>query len=166
MLAMQVVRSAALQLCKELDQCPPDDFRRRKELLRQLIPNSRVPMVESGFQVEYGIHCRIGKGTFINHNVSLIDEGQITIGNQVLIGPNSLISTVINNDTLPNKLTINQRGDVYIGHRVWIGANVVITAGVHIGDNSVIGAGSHVSLDVPANSVVVGNPAICLRKIQ
>jgi acetyltransferase-like isoleucine patch superfamily enzyme len=57
-----------------------------------------------------------------------------------------------------------QTGQVVIGKNVWIGANSVILPGVKIGDNSVIGAGSIITEDVPAYSVVAGNPARIIKK--
>jgi len=53
---------------------------------------------------------------------------------------------------------------VVIGKNVWIGANSVILPGVKIGDNSVIGAGSTIIEDVPAYSVVAGNPAKIIKQ--
>lgn len=52
-----------------------------------------------------------------------------------------------------------------IGNNVWIGGSAVILPGVTIGDNAVIGAGSVVSRDVPAGTVVVGNPARVVKKM-
>ena len=46
-----------------------------------------------------------------------------------------------------------------VGNDVWIGQNVTILPGVHIGDGAIIGANSVVAKDVPPYSVVVGNPA-------
>jgi acetyltransferase-like isoleucine patch superfamily enzyme len=57
-----------------------------------------------------------------------------------------------------------QTGQVVIGKNVWIGANSVILPGVKIGDNSVIGAGSIITDDVPAYSVVTGNPARIIKQ--
>lgn len=57
-----------------------------------------------------------------------------------------------------------QTGQVVIGKNVWIGANSVMLPGVKIGDNSVIGAGSIITDDVPAYSVVAGNPARIIKK--
>lgn len=51
------------------------------------------------------------------------------------------------------------KGKISIGNDVWIGGNVVILSGVTIGDGAVVGAGSIVTKDVPAYSVVAGNPA-------
>lgn len=51
----------------------------------------------------------------------------------------------------------------HIGHDVWIGCNVVIMPGVHIGNGAVIGAGSVVTKDVPSYAIYAGNPAKQLR---
>ena len=57
-------------------------------------------------------------------------------------------------------------GVVIIGNNVFIGVNAVIWRNVRIGDNSVIGAGAVVTGDIPANSLVVGNPAKVVRSIN
>ena len=51
------------------------------------------------------------------------------------------------------------KGDIIIGNDVWIGQNVQIVSGVKIGDGAVVGAFSVVTRDVPAYSLVAGNPA-------
>lgn len=52
---------------------------------------------------------------------------------------------------------------VKIGCNVWIGEQVCILPGVTIGDGAIVGAGSIVTKDVPARSIVVGNPANIAR---
>ncbi len=52
-----------------------------------------------------------------------------------------------------------------IGDQVWIGGRAVINPGVTIGDNAVIASGSVVTKDVPANTVVGGNPARILKEL-
>ena len=54
--------------------------------------------------------------------------------------------------------------DVRIGKNVWIGAQCMILKGVQIGDNAVVGAGSVVVHDVPANTLVAGNPARVVKQ--
>lgn len=55
------------------------------------------------------------------------------------------------------------RGDVIIGHDVWIGTGAVILSGVRIGNGAVIGASAVVTRDVPPYSIVAGNPAKVVR---
>jgi chloramphenicol O-acetyltransferase type B len=55
------------------------------------------------------------------------------------------------------------KGDVVIGNDVWIGRGAAILSGVSIGDGAIIGACSLVARDVPAYSIVGGNPAKLIR---
>ena len=57
----------------------------------------------------------------------------------------------------------HSRGDVVIGHDVWIGTEAMIMSGVHIGDGAVIGARAVVTKDVPPYTIVAGNPARVVR---
>ena len=54
---------------------------------------------------------------------------------------------------------------VTIGNNVWIGGSSTIIGGVSIGDNAVVAAGSVVIRDIPANTLVAGNPARVIRKL-
>jgi acetyltransferase-like isoleucine patch superfamily enzyme len=56
------------------------------------------------------------------------------------------------------------RGDVTIGNDVWIGHGVTIMSGVTIGNGAVIAANAHVTKDVPAYTLVGGNPARVIRQ--
>ena len=58
----------------------------------------------------------------------------------------------------------SSKGNVIIGNDVWIGNNVTIMSGVRIGDGAVIANNSHVVKDVPAYTIVGGNPAKHIRK--
>ena len=64
----------------------------------------------------------------------------------------------------PPKENMPLKGDTLIGNDVWIGQNVTILPGVHIGDGAIIGLNSTVTRDVPAYTVVAGNPARIIRK--
>lgn len=55
------------------------------------------------------------------------------------------------------------KGDTVVGNDVWIGQNVTILPGVHIGDGAIIGANSLVSKDVPPYCIVGGNPCREIR---
>ena len=56
------------------------------------------------------------------------------------------------------------KGDTMVGNDVWIGENATILPGVHIGDGAIIGCDSVVASDVPAYTIVAGNPARPIRK--
>lgn len=56
------------------------------------------------------------------------------------------------------------KGDTVIGNDVWIGQNVTIMPGIHIGDGAVVGLNSTVTRNIPPYSVAAGNPAVIIRK--
>ncbi|CAA0113907.1 Putative acetyltransferase [BD1-7 clade bacterium] len=114
------------------------------------------------------------------------DQGQITIGDCVLISPGSRISAcdeirIGNGVMLANGvyLTDSDWHDIYdrvsrpkevnpiiIEDNVWLGDHCTVLKGVTIGKNSIVGAGSVVSKDVPANVIVAGNPAKVVKQLN
>jgi len=118
------------------------------------------------FYTTGGENIRVGKRVFINQNCTLYDQASIDIGDDVMIGPNvSLI-------TSSHPIEPSRRRDgvaaapIIVGKNVWIAAGVTVIGGVTIGDNSVIAAGSVVTKDVPADTLVAGNPARVIRSIR
>ena len=55
---------------------------------------------------------------------------------------------------------------IKIGNNVWIGSDCTILQGITIGNGAIIGAGSVVTKDVPEKSIVAGNPAKFIKKIE
>jgi acetyltransferase-like isoleucine patch superfamily enzyme len=117
------------------------------------------------FYTAYGLEIRVGQRVFINQNCTLYDFTEINIGDDVMIGPNvSIISA-------GHPVAPSQRRDGVVGkpivieRNVWIAAGATILGGVTIGENSVVAAGSVVTKDVPANTLVGGNPAKVIRSI-
>lgn len=115
-----------------------------------------------------GKHVHLGSHIYANYNLTLVDDGQIYIGDWSKFGPNVPIATP-GHPILPELRTgdvLQYNKDVHIGKCVWVGAGTVICPGVTIGDNTVIGAGSVVTRDIPANSVAYGNPCRVVRQIE
>lgn len=56
------------------------------------------------------------------------------------------------------------KGDTVVGNDVWIGQNVTVMPGIHIGDGSIIAANSVVTKDIPPYSIAGGNPCKLIRK--
>lgn len=105
----------------------------------------------------------IGTGVSINLNV-LIDpcDGSITIGNNVLIGPNCVLRAadhIFSDPQTPIKTQGHRGGHIIIEDDCWLGANVVILKDVTIGKGSIVGAGSVVTKDIPPLSIAAGVPA-------
>ena len=64
----------------------------------------------------------------------------------------------------PDFSELPYKGDTVIGNDVWIGQNVTILPGVHVGDGAIIGANSVVASDIPPYTVAVGNPCRVVKK--
>lgn len=117
------------------------------------------------FYTDCGKNIRIGRGVFINAGCQFQDQGGITIGDDSLIGPKTVIAT-LNHDMQPEKRANLHPAAVRIGSRVWIGANCTILPGVTIGDGAVVAAGAVVTKDVAPRTVVGGVPARTIRTIE
>ncbi len=79
-------------------------------------------------------------------------SGGLTIGQNVIIGPNTIIATT-NHSMSDHTKTASVKG-VSIGDNVWIGANCSIVPGAKIGNNVTVGAGCYIKSEIPANSIV------------
>ncbi|MDV7145536.1 acyltransferase [Tropicimonas sp. TH_r6] len=88
-------------------------------------------------------------------------RGRIVIGDDVLLGPDILITAASYrfDDGGPVTAQAMDEADVTIGNDVWLGARVVVLPGARIGDGAIIGAGSVVRGEIPPYSVAVGIPA-------
>ena len=108
----------------------------------------------------------IGNKIYFNRNVKIICYQSIEIGNDCLIGDLVHIYDQDHNFSDIHAL-IRLQGyktkPVKIGNNVWIGAKATILKGVTIGDGAIIGANAVVVKDVPANAIVVGNPASIVK---
>ena len=111
----------------------------------------------------------IGSRNQFNNNLSIVAEhGKIIIGDNCLFGANV---SIINSDFHPISATKRHSGeqkskDVVIGNNVWLGTNVSICKGVHIGDNAIVANGAVVFEDVKENTIVRGNPAVYYKTIH
>ena len=143
----------------------PDALEERARLMTEIFGRETKAWIEPPFYFCYGYNIELGEGCYINFNCNFVDDGKIIIGNKVMFGPSVTIATV-GHPINPNYREYMYCDPVVIEDNCWIGANVTITPGVKIGENSVIGAGSVVTKDIPANSIAVGNPCKVLREIS
>lgn len=115
------------------------------------------------FTTDCGKNINLGKNVFINSGCRFQDQGGIFIGDDVLVGHNVIIAT-LNHGFKPENRADLIPAPVRIGNKAWIGSGSIILPGITIGENAVVAAGSIVAKDVPANTVVAGNPARILRE--
>ncbi len=110
-------------------------------------------------KVKLGNNSGIGKGSVL--------QGPVSIGDNVMMGPEVIIYTSNHNSASTDIPMIKQgyttAREVKIGDDVWIGSRVTILPGVTIGQGAIIGASAVVTKDVPSFTVVGGNPAKVLK---
>ena len=146
-----------------------EGFKKREELLKELLGTySEGLFITPPIYANFGLkHLHVGKNVYFNYGATLVDDADIFIGDNTLIGPNVTIVTASHpiSPTL-RKHALQYNKQVHIGKNVWIGAGAIILPGVSIGDNTVIGAGAVVTKSFGSDLVIVGNPAHILRKIE
>lgn len=120
-----------------------------------------------GIKINPCMNIKLGDYVDLAWGVIITTGGGVEIGDRTLVGYRTLISSA--NHTIPdNKGKIFYAGHtpkkVIIENDVWIGGNCVITAGVRVGEGAVIAAGSVVTKDVEAFTIVGGVPAKLIKE--
>ena len=131
--------------------------------------DSTDPWVEPPLRADYGTQLKIAPGAFINFGATFVDTSDIHIGARTLFGPN--VSVFSGSHPVDPAVRRGLDGpewgkEIWIEEDCWIGGNVTILPGVRIGRGVTVGAGSVVTKDVAPFTVVAGNPARFLRKID
>lgn len=105
-----------------------------------------------GDRAAIGARCHLWAGN---------KTGRVIIGEEALFGPEVFL-TASNYGVEPGTPPMYQptiEADVVVGRGVWLGARVMVMAGVTIGDGAIVGGGSVVTRDLPANCIAAGAPA-------
>ena len=117
-----------------------------------------------------GAKVRIGEGTFLNIAVMVAAVQLVEIGSHCMLANGCFVTDANHRfddpDTPVPWQGFDSKGPTRIGDNVWMGANVVVTSGVTIGERCVIGANSVVTQDVPPFSIAAGVPAKVLRAVS
>ncbi len=158
----------ASALCDRLNALPSSDGSERREVLRELLGTcDDDTSIMSPFACDHGHNIHVGAHFIANYGVTILDIAPVQIGDHCMIGPGTLITTVGHPlDPAGRRARLAQAEPVVIGDDVWIGGNVTVLPGVHIGNNVVIGAGSVVTRDIPGNSLALGVPARVVRQLE
>ena len=104
--------------------------------------------VDGPVSIDHGLNFKIGKGSFLNFNALILDTCLITVGENVLFGPNvSLYGAIHPMDPAERRgLKGPEAGkEIHIEDDVWIGAGATILGGVRVGRGSTVGACSVVT---------------------
>jgi maltose O-acetyltransferase len=140
----------------------------RQTILQQLVGHiGQNSIIEPPFYCSYGQNIQIGDHVYLNVLCTILDNNEVHIGHHVMIGPGVQIYTA--GHLLEAEARIQGwevAKPIVIEDSVWLGGGAILLPGVRVGRSAVVGAGAVVSRDVPANTVVVGNPARVVREIE
>jgi maltose O-acetyltransferase len=109
----------------------------------------------------------MGTRCFANFGLVILDVAEVTLGDDVQIGPYVQLLTATHPLAAgPRRDKLESGHPIRIGDNVWLGGGVIVCPGVTIGENAVVGAGSVVTADVPPDVLVVGSPARPVRTLN
>jgi UDP-2-acetamido-3-amino-2,3-dideoxy-glucuronate N-acetyltransferase len=117
--------------------------------------------VQKGAKI--GSRCKISSHSFICEGVTIEDE--VFVGHNVTF-TNDLLPRATRPDGSPQTDADWKCVPTLVKRGASIGSSATIVCGVTIGERAMVGAGAVVTKDVPANTLVVGNPARVLRKLE
>jgi maltose O-acetyltransferase len=163
---LEAIRVQTRKLLWRFNSCA--DASERQIILAELLGGiGKDSMIEPPFHCSYGRNIYIGEHVFLNFSCAILDCNEVHIGRHVMIGPTVQIYTAAHD--LKAELRIQGwevAKPVVIEDNVWLGGGAIILPGVRVGRNAVVGAGAVVTRDVPADTIVAGNPARVIREVE
>ena len=169
--AMHIPRHAqekARRLCWQFNNSDPDNPKAQHEILMRLFGtyHSSVYLMPS-FHCDFGFNIHFKGFALVNYNCVFLDTSPINIGRSVLIGPGTVLACA-GHPIHPEQRqasAFETSAPITIDDGAWLGANVTVVGGSHIGAGSVIAAGSVVNGDIPAGVIAGGVPCRVIREI-
>ena len=161
-------KNRAVKNCAAFAKVPAWNQKKQQKMAEKLFGSvGKNVSIQHGFQCDFGMNIHAGDNFLTNYNVTILDVAPVYIGDDVMVGPNTLITTVGHPlSPLGRKKRMGICKPVHIGNNVWIGGSVTVLPGVTIGDNAIIAAGAVVTKDVPANCIAAGVPAKVIKQIE
>lgn len=155
-------------IAQQINQVPIENTAEIVRLERTLFGKAGQNLyVNPPINVDYGCHITVGDNFYANMDCIFLDVNRVTIGNNVMVGPRVGFYTAGHPIVADIRIEDLEFGSpIVVEDNVWIGGSAVILPGVTIGKNAIVGAGAVVTKDVPANSIVGGNPAKVIRMIN
>lgn len=134
----------------------------------KLRKNYRIECIDTFAGVELHPSFSIGENVIINYNFTAFVSDSISIGKNSIFASNVMITTENHGMDPESEIPYAQQplisSAISIGENVWLGQNVIILPGVHIGDNVIVAAGSIVTKNIDSNCICAGNPARIIKK--
>lgn len=142
----------------------PFPFSFLADIYREKLMNNFLKITNVRFN--YDFYCAFGNlyGEEVWFtNTYILDYAPVYFGKHITIGPDVKLITSWHE---PENFNIVKAKSIIIEDNVWITMNAIVLPGVKIGKNSIIGAGAIVTKSMPPNSLIAGNPAKVVKKID
>ncbi len=150
--------------CEEINNVPRSCWELHDVIVEKLgIPLPKTSTIVQPLHIDVASGLEIGENVFINYNSSMMAAGGIIIEDNVQIGPNVMLVTT-NHDFNHREIVIHK--PITIKKGAWIGGRSLILPGVTVGENAVVAGGAVVTRNVEANTIVGGNPAKVIKKLE
>ena len=161
-------RARARRLTQRLAVIDPAEGGERETVLRDLLGEMGAGCwVEAPFFCDYGVNIHLGERVYVNMSCVFLDAADITIHDDVQIGPCvQLLTSDHPRDAAERTLGLESARPITIGARAWLGGGTIVLPGVEIGHDTIIGAGSVVTRSVESGVVAVGNPCRVVAPIE
>lgn len=161
-------KARAAKLCQEFNAISATEPAKQTAKMQEILGSYGANLsVQANFNCDYGKNIHVGHDFLSNYNLTILDMAPVTIGNNVMIGPNCGIYAVTHpQNAAGRRKYLAKASPVTIGNDVWFGGGVTVLPGVTIGNNVIVGAGAVVTKDVPDNTLVAGVPAKPIRHLE
>jgi len=144
----------------------PETHDERPEIIQVLFGKTgKDPYVEAPIHVDYGFNITVGDNFYCNFDCVFLDGAPISFGDNCFLAPGVQVLTATHPVDAVQRRTVEYAKPIVVGDDVWMGAGVLVLAGVTIGSRVVIAAGAVVNKDVPSDVVVGGVPAKILKRL-
>lgn len=154
----------SLDVCFRLNTTAPSSPEIRRlldELFEGRLPASS--MITPPMEIDRAKCLTLGENVFINHGFTCMSSGGVSIEDGVMIGPDAALITANHDFKDLNRL---QFKPIVIKRGAWIGARAIILPGITVGEGAVVASGAVVTHDVPARTIVGGNPARIIKNVE
>lgn len=163
---LEADRQAAKRLLRRFNGA--EGAAERRAILHELLGGiGEGSVIEAPFHCAYGRNIHLGDHVFVNVLCTILDCAEVRIGDRVMLGPDVQLYTAAHHLQAASRIRgLEVARPITIGDEAWIGGGAIVLPGVTIGRRAVVGAGAVVTRDVPADTIVAGNPARVIREIE